>query len=206
VIITLALLIVTGVVGWTGLHRQSRSVLGSFTVLLLFTTATGTIGGIWTFVSASKTETMSMDRLRNIVLYDYGRDSSKTAILDVVQQSFQCCGSENYASWASSKYSGTELNESSNNSSVNIMFTVPQSCCIDPLSDTCQQKRKITTDQYVDAFIHTQGCISKVQASFTPFGKYSLLASILIGFIELLGVFASTLLCRTLERMENAVP
>jgi len=30
---------------------------------------------------------MSVDRVRNIVLHDYGRDASKTAILDIVQQS-----------------------------------------------------------------------------------------------------------------------
>merc|ERR1711973_564035 len=91
--IVLALLIVTGVVGWIGLFLRSRSVLGSFIVLLSFTLAAGTIGGIWTFVTASRTDTMSVDRVRNIVLHDYGRDASKTAILDIVQQSFQCCGS-----------------------------------------------------------------------------------------------------------------
>lgn len=203
-IIILALFIVTGIVGWVGLFHRSRSVLGSFTVLLLFTLTAGTIGGIWTFIKASKTNAMSVDRVRNIVLHDYGKDASKTAILDVVQQSFQCCGSDDYSSWALSMYSRIEFEENIN--SIDYIFAVPQSCCINPLSETCQQNRKITTNQFVEEFIYTQGCVSKLQASFIPFGKYSLLVSIGTGLIELTGIFGSILLCRTLRHMENAIP
>jgi len=203
-IIVSALLVVTGIVGWIGLFHRSRSVLGSFTVLLLFSLAAGTIGGIWTFIKASETDTTSVDRVRNIVLYDYGRDASKTSILDIVQQSFQCCGSEDYTSWASSMFSRTELNESIN--AADNIFAVPQSCCIDPLSETCQQNRNITTNLHVEDFIHIQGCVSKLQDGFVPFGKYSLLTSICVSFLELIGIFGSILLCRTLRLMENAIP
>jgi len=190
-IIVSALLVVTGIVGWIGLFHRSRSVLGSFTVLLLFSLAAGTIGGIWTFIKASETDTTSVDRVRNIVLYDYGRDASKTSILDIVQQSFQCCGSEDYTSWASSMFSRTELNESIN--AADNIFAVPQSCCIDPLSETCQQNRNITTNLHVEDFIH-------IQALF-PFFFFSIRCSSSWSFLSLSLSFHSKNLLSTIIGM-----
>lgn len=45
------------------------------------------IGGIWTYVTTTQTDQMSLERVANIVRFDYGKDSSKTALLDIVQQS-----------------------------------------------------------------------------------------------------------------------
>ena len=74
--------------------------------------------------------------------------------INPINLKFQCCGSEDYTSWASSMFSRTELNESIN--AADNIFAVPQSCCIDPQSETCQQNRNITTNLHVEDFIHIQ--------------------------------------------------
>lgn len=58
-----------------------------FIVLLLVSLVFSLLGGIWTYVTATQSDRMSLQRVTNIVRYDYGRDPSKTAILDIVQQS-----------------------------------------------------------------------------------------------------------------------
>ena len=45
------------------------------------------LGGIWTCVTASTAQEKSLERVVHIVQHDYGQDPSKTAILDIVQQS-----------------------------------------------------------------------------------------------------------------------
>jgi hypothetical protein len=58
-----------------------------FIFLLFVSLAFLLIGGIWTYVSTTQTDQMSLERVATIVRFDYGKDSSKTALLDIVQQS-----------------------------------------------------------------------------------------------------------------------
>lgn len=83
---------------------------------------------------------------------------NSTIGINLIDFQFQCCGSDDYSSWALSMYSRIEFEENIN--SIDYIFAVPQSCCINPLSETCQQNRKITTNQFVEEFIYTQAIFS----------------------------------------------
>ena len=56
-------------------------------VLLVAAFALGCGGGLWTYTTATRNEQMFADRIKQIVRQDYGMETLKTAILDVVQQS-----------------------------------------------------------------------------------------------------------------------
>jgi len=63
-------------------------VLGLQTIVLLVAAfALGCGGGLWTYTTATRNEQMFADRIKQIVRQDYGMETLKTAILDVVQQS-----------------------------------------------------------------------------------------------------------------------
>ncbi|KAK4008786.1 hypothetical protein OUZ56_013914 [Daphnia magna] len=187
--VSVALLLLTGVVGFTGVLRHNKSIMGSFIVLLFASLVFFLVGGIWTYITATQTDQLSLQRVAQIVRYDYGKDSSKTALLDIVQQSFRCCGSTNFLSWTTSSYSlnQTETNFRSD-SGVRLTFTVPKSCCIEPASQNCQDHRHMKSDTTANKYIYTKGCVQKLQASNIPYGTYALCASSTIALLQIVGL------------------
>lgn len=61
-------------------------LVSQFAVLSIVTLILSLLGGVWTFVTASRAEEMSLKRVAHIVLHDYGIDATKTAVLDIIQQ------------------------------------------------------------------------------------------------------------------------
>lgn len=74
------------------------------------------VGGVLANRLSSKPESI----LRNQILL-YSRNPDATKLIDETQQSFKCCGIEDYNSWAA------------------VPLPLPASCCIAPESITCQQ-------------------------------------------------------------------
>lgn len=70
--------------------------------------------------------------------------------LETVQQ-FHCCGSDSYASWASSAFTSANQTFLSDGTT----FSVPDSCCIDPQSQACRERRHLVTNDTDTGFIYT---------------------------------------------------
>ncbi|XP_046653365.1 tetraspanin-11-like [Daphnia pulicaria] len=202
--ISVVLLLLSGVVGFVGVLRHNKPVMGSFIFLLFVSLVFLLIGGIWTYVTTTQTDQMSLERVANIVRFDYGKDSSKTALLDIVQQSFRCCGSSSFLSWMVSSYS---LNQTEiiprDDSGTKLTFTVPKSCCIEPASQNCQDHRHMGSNTTTNQFIYTKGCVQKLQASNTPYGTYALCVSLAIALLQIIGLVSSFLLFRTFHYLDT---
>ena len=115
---------------------------------------------------------------------------------------FQCCGTDDFSSWASSIYSQIE-NQKLVPSRAPQVFTVPESCCVNPSSTACAGARHVTrsngSTQVDDAVIYTKGCLSQVSASSIPYGIYALAMSLSACSFEFPAIVTCTLLWRSLH-------
>lgn len=89
-------------------------------------------------------------------------------------------------------------------SSVNPMFSIPQSCCkkgTDKL--TCDAAIKMGVGSYVNPVVNTEGCMSKLAKEYEQ--KMPIGVAIILGLIavQVLGLLFSLILCCAVKRTDN---
>lgn len=118
---------------------------------------------------------------------------------------FECCGAKGPLDWKSSR-----LNRKDNGilemavSSVNPIFSIPQSCCkkgTDKL--TCESAVKMGVGSYVNHVVHMEGCMSKLVKEIER--NQPIAAGIILGIIgvQVLGLLFSLVLCCAVKRTDN---
>ncbi|KAF7990588.1 hypothetical protein HCN44_000393 [Aphidius gifuensis] len=146
---------------------------------------------------------------------EYGVIDHRTETVDAIQSGFECCGANGPSDWASSIYGKKDPSEP-------IRFTVsaspdtyyiPPSCCkrndhaeaLDFLreSDACNKVHKLIVGGVIPNTIYNKGCTEELIAVVNSQGYIFFEVIIGLGFIELIGLFLSIILCCSLGSSER---
>ncbi|KAL5005687.1 hypothetical protein ScPMuIL_016845 [Solemya velum] len=177
-----ALLIAVGVIiffiatfGCCGAYRESYPCVMIFAVLLGLIFVLEIAGGITGFVLKNQV----LDGVKDLM-----RESEKNYkpgnVWDKVQKDFNCCGIEDYKSWADSKaFNGTEL---------------PNSCC-NPVSNC-------TT---TSPTLRTQGCLNKFGAWVEDHVYIVGGVGIGLAFVQIVGIMFACCLARAIKKEYEVV-
>lgn len=105
--------------------------------------------GVWAYQNSDKLEAFVKSNFKHTIQNEYNVIETRTEIVDLIQENFQCCGVDGPPDWSHSKYNNVKgglLDLAI--TSTKLAYSVPKSCCKNGTSQAmCDTSRKggITT-------------------------------------------------------------
>ncbi|XP_031636163.1 CD151 antigen-like [Contarinia nasturtii] len=161
--------------------RDQRSLICCYSLLLIAVFLLEFSVGAVTYVYESQVDDELMGSLNKTFMTNYGIDETRTNAIDLMQQSYRCCGAEKFEEWRNSTWLTTEDSYHLIRSNVNRL--VPDSCCIS-YSEHCGKSDHPSNIPYT-------GCIYKFIDEIRD--HLNILGAIAFGFcfIKIFGLFLS---------------
>lgn len=100
--------------------------------------------GVWAYQNSDKLESFVKSNFKHTIQNEYKVIETRTEIVDLIQENFQCCGAENSKDWISSKYNNPKSGVSDLTiSGPKLSYAVPKSCCKNGTEKSiCETSRK----------------------------------------------------------------
>lgn len=214
-IATGVLLVIVSFVAICGVFRESQSLLiissSCFLVIIVILLS----AGAWLYTNRHRMEPLIKSVYTKTVKDEYGVIDHRTETVDTIQSEFGCCGANGPSDWASSIYGKKDPNQPIRftvSASPDIYY-VPPSCCkqndpsetLDFLqeSDSCKKSNKLIVGGIIPHTIYNKGCTEKLIAVVNSQGYIFFEIIIGLGFIELIGLLLSMILCCSLSSPER---
>ncbi|XP_055907699.1 tetraspanin-15-like isoform X2 [Eupeodes corollae] len=146
------------------LKRSSYSLV-TFLLTLVIVVGIKVIVGTWISYNKDRISDFLIASVRYSIQQEYGQISTTTVTFDLIQKNFKCCGADGPIDWMSSQYNNVGQEDLANIafSSLNLFYSIPESCCRHEISDVaCEIARKRKVDASLHAGINNQGCVRKL--------------------------------------------
>ncbi|XP_074599757.1 CD63 antigen-like [Brevipalpus obovatus] len=164
-----AIMTLVGFLGCCGAIRESSCLLGTYIFLCVAMCVACGSAVWWSNTYKEDVRVKVLTSLQRVIQGNYleNRRGPTEAIIDKVQEDFQCCGVKNFADWSSSKYNQpnrTKPDIGVGGDTLSTAFAVPASCC-NKTSYNCELSRKGITEKNMESKktdINTEGCFDKL--------------------------------------------
>lgn len=169
------IIVIVAFFGCCGAIKESQIMLTIFFTLLMLIFILELAGGIYGFVNRDEIEDQLqkdfVDAIEN--KYNQTDDSVIDKTIDQFQESFECCGYNDWTDWRKSKFFGTYK-------------TIPRSCCKD--KSDCPKEDGSKFQQ--------KGCFKEVVDWFKDNAYYAAACGIAFAALQVLGlIFSMCLIC-----------
>ncbi|XP_072047845.1 CD151 antigen-like isoform X2 [Amphiura filiformis] len=173
---------IVGFCGCCGAVKKSGCLLKIYFSLVLLIIVLEVVAGILAFVYQQDVERILKENIIKLIEEEYTGEEKNvpTETIDLLQETFDCCGSAGFADWENSNYT------------VGAGVAVPMSCCKKP-EDGCNDGSPGNPDKKGDVF--AEGCLMKFEEYVTE--NYLAVGGVCIGLLvfEILAcVFACCLI------------
>ncbi|KAL0968847.1 hypothetical protein UPYG_G00272650 [Umbra pygmaea] len=191
-VISGAIVFLTGVVGCWATLKEMRSLLIVYFILLLCIFLLEITAGVLAYIHSQECFPFChqlnkelQHNLKTTMVENYQQpgEDAVTRAVDKLQQEFKCCGSSSYSDWSGSSWILKPANDRK----------VPDSCCKTP-SEHCGRR-----DHPSNIYRLEGGCISKLETFILS--QLQILGAVGIGvaFLQLLGMMLVCCLYRSLK-------
>jgi len=197
-----AFVMLIGFFGCCGAIKQNRFLLILYAILLMLIFILEIAAGIYAYTKKDTVIDKLEENFAKAVMTSYGKttksDESLTKGVDWFQEHVKCCGAAKPEEWKGSDWFIAEKAKAANATNLPI---VPATCCIDKAADKCNYGAEggfaaLTT-------IHTKGCVKEGQEYIKDHLWQIGGAGVGIAFIQLFGIVAAILLCRSISEKNN---
>lgn len=192
-----SLMLIVAFLGCCGAFRESQCMLVGFFSCLLVVIVAQIAAGAWLYSNRDRLEELVKSSVINTVKNEYGEIESRTQTVDAFQTNLGCCGATGPADWAGSKYARKD-----SDSTISLTVTteaspymIPESCCKDRGSITCNVARNVKVAGTIGAGIYNEGCMDKLVDALKNQSNIVLGVAIGVGILELFGLIFSLVLC-----------
>jgi len=193
-IISGALVLLTGVLGCIGAIQKNQKMLTVYFVLLVIIFLAEFVAGIVAYTYRESIETKLTEDLKSHLNKNYNRTNyeSLTKATDKMQQTFQCCGVEDYLDWQDS-YFIKQKNEKE--------LKTPTSCCKTP-SDDCS-KSDHPSNIYRVLGARKMGCLTQLIDYFKDHLFILCITGISVALLEILVMVLSCFLKKSIKKEDS---
>jgi len=164
----------TGFLGCCGALRESYCMICTFSIIIVILLVVELAGGIAGYILRDDIEDQIGKNMLKLMA-EYNKTESTTDLFDKVQQTFDCCGTDNATEWA--KYLGPD--------------NVPDSCCKDE-SANCGR-------QYSPGSIYTDSCKDALFDFLADNIVVIAAIAIAVALIQIFGVVCACCLIRSIK-------
>lgn len=173
-----AVIIIFGLFGCFATCRGSPWMLKLYAMFLVLVFLAELVAGISGFIFRHEIKAVLKGAYQKAESNYMGKDDED---LDRIQRTLQCCGEENYTSWANTTYFEKE--------------GIPKSCCNVTASVNCTSA-ELKDLKKADSVVYHQGCFSLM--STTMEANLGIIAGISFGiaFFQVIGIFLACCLSR----------
>lgn len=178
----------TGFFGCCGAMRENYCMLFTYAVIIFCLLLVQIAAGITGFVLRHEISDEIDKSMKNELMH-YKNDTAVHEAYDDIQKGLKCCGASNYTDWFAP----------------NILYgnhSVPESCCIE---ENCDHYNIPDTTAGAKKIIHTEGCASEVKNILHDNMMAIIIACIVIGLIEITGIFCSCCLMKSVKNEYEVV-
>jgi len=214
--VVLALGLLSSVVAFLaccGAITNSRCLLGMFILFLLAMLVGEVTLALVVYFKGLDYGGVLREGVHEIVKYKYQQNNTPTTLYwDNIQQKFECCGSSGPSDWVFSLYNNNGYQDNTKEIGIGahqtvLPFTIPSSCCRDLSDPLCSTTIIPKFNKNIDENIYfSEGCFTKAVNFITSNSFYFGIASIIIIFIEIMGIIFSSCLCCTIKKIEDMKP
>lgn len=187
-----------------GSIKKSKCIFGAFVFSLFIMMAYKILVGSWIAFNKDRISDLFTASVKYSIQQEYGEMSSTTVTFDVIQRNVQCCGADGPTDWMASQYNnvvGGELTDIAF-SSLNMFYTVPESCCSQNISDVvCDMARKRRISGVLHAGINKEGCVRKL--SDIASANSGLIFLLFVAVVALDIIFLAFSLCFCCEMLKK---
>lgn len=179
--------VLTALLGYTAIARESRCLLASYTILLVLVFMFESVIGLLAYVYQEQLEPDLERSLGSTFILGYSDSGLEGSPVDRVQQQYLCCGVHSFSDWEGSPWQVLHPG-----------LKVPDSCC-KSVSPGCGFRDHPSNIQYT-------GCIHRFTQELTLHLK--LLGSISLGIalLQVIGVILTSCLFSRLHRLDKYSP
>ncbi|KAF6018270.1 CD151 [Bugula neritina] len=181
-----SLILISSIVGCTGVVQERPSSLVAFIVLLVVIFMMELSVGMMSYITYVQVDNATFPKyISEVTLKEWGKQDSTTNAIDNVQMKYKCCGSASYKDWK-------------NNSVIkSLNTTTPDSCCISRVSGCGKIEHPSN--------IYTKGCASVIEKGLRL--NMVLVPALSLGFsvIQIFGVIFSSALTHQISRSRKFV-
>ncbi|XP_017779976.1 PREDICTED: CD151 antigen-like [Nicrophorus vespilloides] len=174
------LVLVVTIIGFCAVSKENRPLLLLYIFCLLLIFLIEAMVGILAYIYQEQVHDELVLNLNGTLNANYGINEDKTAAIDFLQDSFDCCGAGNYMDWESSRW------RMENKSGINI---VPDSCC-KTITVNCGKRTHPSNINY-------SGCLDRMEDHMK--GHLIILSAVGLGIcvLQIFGiVYAFSLYCK----------
>ena len=184
-----------GSAGCIGALRENILLLKIYYYSMIFIFMVIVVGAVLAFVFKDKLKSFLTDLLKEDIIITYHDEPDRQAVIDWIQEKFECCGVDSYTDWNKNEY----FNCSGNLMTNTLRCSVPHSCC--KVQDNINSGvtnilcgRDVLSKSGDISLIYTPGCIDATLQLIEQ--ELPLVAGLVIGFAVpvLLGIFLARLL------------
>lgn len=176
--------VLTALLGYTAIGLENKCLLALYTILLVLVFMFESITGLLAYVYQEQIDQDLNDHLFESFIQGYGGDKEVTQSVDAIQRQFACCGSDSFADWRKSNWSGEHPG-----------FRVPDSCCKTE-SPGCGVRDHPSNIPYT-------GCIHTFSAQLTDHLVLLGVVSLALALLQIFGVIFTACLFSRLSRQEK---
>ncbi|CAG7734728.1 unnamed protein product [Allacma fusca] len=202
-----ALMLLGGILGCCGGFKQSSPCLSLFLAIVLIISMAELAAGVYAYVNRDDFINYFNTLLENSVKHQYRREEVITNAWNLIQKEMECCGAKGYRDFQGSK--GDVLDMTIGNHNPAGYFTIPASCCVDSVTETCEDMRVPVNDEVPKNIlqkIHQEGCSKKLIELVNGMAYWIIAALIIVGSVQMLCLlFTCILICafRTRRTYKN---
>ncbi|KAJ8251978.1 hypothetical protein COCON_G00212900 [Conger conger] len=185
-IVSGAVVMVTGVLGCCATFKEQRRLLRVYFVLLLCIFLLEVVAGILAYIYYQKLNEDLKNNLKHTMIEKYRQLSQEpvTQAVDKLQQEFKCCGSNSSSDWLESKWVRSADAKSRE---------VPDSCCKTPTGG-CGRRAHPS-----NIYSEEGGCITKLGSVILEHLKIISAVGIGIACVQIVGMVVTCCLYRNLK-------
>lgn len=192
------LLFIGGFFGCCGILMESPLLLVLFFCVLLIVLVAEVSAGIWGYSYKDELNDLIRRSVKDTVLFDYGKDDSRTKAFDSIQKELQCCGADGPEDWVSSNFKKLPLTLSS----PEVEYSLPPSCCSteDSADPRCINAVKPKPAAPIPDVIYKEGCTEKLLAELSTYLTWLIILVSILIISQLVGLVFSVSLVYSLQR------
>uniref|UniRef100_A0A915C766 Tetraspanin n=1 Tax=Parascaris univalens TaxID=6257 RepID=A0A915C766_PARUN len=194
-----ALMSLIGFLGCCGAWRLSQGMLVAFFIILVLVFCLELACAIVAYSHQDLIRRYIDNSMYETIQEYYAINPEYAAVFDRIQNEFECCGVKSYRDWLHSSWGRDLVGRTELGIGSSSIGKVPRSCCNEDGLRDYPTNCGVSFDKLelwtYEPFLHTKGCSDALYESAYKNLDIAIATSVIIGALQLIGMFLSMLLC-----------